>query len=302
MYTSGAAIVAVSAVAILCSTAMSSTIRDDKSDQDYQNLADNAAYSGVGKVFNMPIAGMGSAGSGTLIAPQWVLTAAHMVNTAAFDSTIGFSINNILYNVDSYTYYNSYMGTESGGDLALLHLSTPVYGVTYATLYNGPTADLLGLTGTYVGYGTTGTGSTGNVDAYGTKRAVQNVIDALGNQISGSWPTSTLISDFDAPGSIGASVNRTGLSMPLDFEGLIAKGDSGGAMFVEIDDIIYLAGVISFVGHYDGTPNSNYGDISGTISIADYASWITANVPEPASLAVMSLGGACLLFMHRRHA
>jgi hypothetical protein len=165
----------------------------------------------------------------------------------------------------------------------------------------------LGQVGTAVGFGTTGSGA----DAYraldGKERALQNVIDQLQNQ-------RLFLSDFDNPlNSLGSAL---GSSQPLKLEGLIAPGDSGGGVFINIDSQTYLAGVNSFVGSYDRKPDSSYGDVSGHIRVSAFNDWIDkvtgvdeepaqsildsplnpagstiAPVPEPSTLILLAAAG-----------
>jgi len=185
------------------SAIQASTVISGVSDSLYTSLASDSAYSGVGQLYESASDGT-YCGSATLVSSEWVLTAAHMVTSADSASDITFVINGTTYTADSYTYYSGYDSTTLSGDLALVHLSTAVTdsSVTYATLYSGTTSSLLGQTATYVGYGCTGTGLTGyDSSTYGTKRAVQNVLDCLASSVESTWSSSDLISDFDSPAS-----------------------------------------------------------------------------------------------------
>ena len=67
-------------------TAGAVTMRDDRSETNYINLALQAEYAAVGELTsNGPYSG-----SGTLIAPDWVLTGAHNLVLA---SSVTFTIN-----------------------------------------------------------------------------------------------------------------------------------------------------------------------------------------------------------------
>jgi hypothetical protein len=84
------------------------------------------------------------------------------------------------------------------------------------------------------------------------------------------------------PNNNGSSSNNTiasGSATPLDLEGLIA----GGGVFVTIDGTQYLAGINSFVSCTDINCDSDYGDISGCVSVSSYASWINEQISGYAS-------------------
>ncbi|HEY1489984.1 MAG TPA: trypsin-like serine protease, partial [Verrucomicrobiae bacterium] len=70
-----------------------STIRDDVPDSDYTDLGNSPAYAAVGTFVNS----WGYTGCATLISPDWVLTAAHVL-TAASSGT--FTIGGTSYSSD----------------------------------------------------------------------------------------------------------------------------------------------------------------------------------------------------------
>jgi hypothetical protein len=78
------------ALALLPGPAWAATIRDDVPDLTYLALGANPDFASVGLFVNS----WGYTGSGVLIAPDWVLTAAHNF-TAASSGT--FTINGTAY-------------------------------------------------------------------------------------------------------------------------------------------------------------------------------------------------------------
>ena len=75
------------------------------------------------------------------------------------------------------------------------------------------------------------------------------------------------MSDFDDPRSVDPSQP---LTRPLNLEYQLAKGDSGGALFIGG----LLAGVNSFIDSRDGRTDADYGDISATTRVSSHSNWI----------------------------
>lgn len=257
-----------------------STIRDDQPDSGYLSLGADPAYAAVGSLLiNGAING-----SGTLIAPDWVLTAAHLL-LAANSGT--FTINGVDYTANGFYRNPGWTGgLNNTNDFGLVHLSSSLDAIPPAMLYSGTSE--FGQVGTYVGYGFTGTGLTGYQTALGIqKRAFQNMIDGnFGN------PSIVLGSDFDNPNNPADS--GFGSSIPLLLEGNVAPGDSGGGVFITINSQTYLAGVTSFSADADGTRNSDYGDASGFGRVSAYLPWINSTmsaVPEPSTYGLMIASG-----------
>jgi hypothetical protein len=203
----------------------------------------------------------------------------------------------------------------AGVDLGLVRLSQPITSVTPALLdFSTP---LLGLLGTNVGYGRSGTGLTGMNTNPGTKRAGQNMIDARGGTVTkreggtlleldlnGISPT-VLFQDFDNPTDLVAS--SIGSAIPVAQESLIASGDSGGGLFINVGGVTKLVGVNSFLASLPypldttGT-NADYGDLAGVVSVQSFENWIftVTGVPEPSVVSLLLLGLGGLVLMQRR--
>ena len=262
------------------------TIRDDEPDSDYLALGAQSDFSAVGTF------AANLTGAGTLIAPDWVLTAAHLIIGAGSGT---FTLNDASYTSSQIITDPAWNGNVySGNDFALVHLSSPIAAIPPAMLYTGTSE--FGQVGTFVGYGFTGTGLTGYNTALGNqKRAFQNMIDG-----DFGLPLLVYAADFDNPHDPNAS--GFGSVYPLALEGCVTPGDSGGGVFIQQGSQYYLAGVISTVGYLDGSPNGSYSDASGFGRMSAALPWInsTIAVPEPSSYALFFTSGVALICFSRR--
>ena len=130
----------------------------------------------------------GFSASGTLVSPEWVLTAAHVVDDA---KSLSFIIGGQTYEVDRKIVYPSWNGDLwSGCDIGLVHLVKPVDNIKPAQIYKG--FGELHQTDTVVGFGKTGTVDCGDTKSDGVKRGAQNVISQIENK-------RLLVADCDNP-------------------------------------------------------------------------------------------------------
>jgi hypothetical protein len=288
---------------LIAAPALAGTIRDDRLDTTYRSYGNQSQFAAVGSY------SAGSAfGSFTLIAPQWALTAAHVVDTNLNADLSDDAITGDTLTVGGVTRHaaeaivpvgiNGNRGWDgninAGFDLALVRLDSPITTVTPATLYTS--FQELGKQITSVGFGQSGTGKTGATTSSGIKRAGDNVVDQLFGFSNG---LTALRYDFDEP-SPRTSPNVFGSSAPLDLEYSIAPGDSGGGSFIFEDGQWLLAGVNSGIYNFFNYPgatsnNATYGDGVLLTRVAAYQQFIASNVPELASILIPEPTGMALL-------
>jgi len=152
--------------------------------------------------------------------------------------------------------------------------------------------DEVGQVITIVGYGTIGTGTTGqqpNNDL--TKRMTRNRYDSLGDRINYGG-TQSLIYDFDngtaGNDAFGRILGINDLGLPD--EGTAGQGDSGGPVFVSVNGQLFVAGTTTS-GPQPGNPDNpaivnpavqaGFGTLSHDTRLSFHAAWIDAQSVSP---------------------
>ncbi len=216
------------------------TIRHDREDKRYLEL---------GRQFTS-VCTLGRAGDGTLIASQWIVTAAHVANGVKNRGNIKAKCGNSEYEIEQVFIHPEWvdMGPH---DIALLKLKKPVEDAKPMAVYTN--TDELSQIATIVGHGDTRTGNGGEWINDGKLRAATSKIDRADKQ----WIYLT----FDEP------PNAT------DLEGAPGRGDSGGPAILFIKNMPYVAGISSL-----GTDGKNgpatYGAEDSFVRISSYKAWM----------------------------
>ena len=253
-------------------------------------LAADSPWGGVGS-----LSVNGQLFTATLIAPGYVLTAAHVVGGAApsavrFLAQGGSSFASVASDI---VVHPGYTGSGSGNlpgdpsrhaDLAIIKLAeaAPITLPTYR-IHGGP---LLGQTLSFVSYARSTTLATTGA----------NRVDVVFNDTTGV--AQTYLFDFDGPdlssNRIGAHVLANG-TLGSHVEAGLISGDSGSAAFVQREGQWQLAGINSFAVTFAAGPSTPgaHGTGGGGIVLATHQAWIQSvisPIPEPPSAWLM-LGG-----------
>jgi hypothetical protein len=268
-------------------TASAVVIRSDVKDAKYRVPA-----SAFPALVDMP-----GEGQGVLIAPQWVVTAAHAAPMQMQGMDDEVSIGGVAHKVARVITYPGYKRLPdklvkqalasgdiskvwaflaSSNDIALIELASPVTDVTPVPLYRGNKE--VGMTVELVGKGATGNGTAGQ-DPHSSHRTVlrraYNVI--VGADARYVWYR------FDSPPS----------ALPL--EGVTGSGDSGGPLLIGDGSSRRLVGLASWSRYPSGHPflskwapdrrfvEGLYGEIGCAVRISSYIRWIESVMHAPAS-------------------
>lgn len=224
-------------------------------------------------------------GHGVLIAPQWVLTAAHAIT---WQTDMGMKIEDVTIEgvrrpVERVIVYPGYKSIPQqmiasalktgdaseamnyhlkSNDIALLKLAAPVRDVTPAQLYTGHVQ--VGEVVEIIGKGATGTGLTGFGSTSPHRTALRRAFTRL-SSIQNRWLAYT----FEKPP----------LALPL--EGMAGSGDSGGPVLVNVRGHWQVAALASFKlvnGDARAFRDGTYGTTTYNVRVSYYKPWIDSTV------------------------
>lgn len=256
---------------VVSSTANAIVIRDDVDDSKYRIMA--AEFPAL---VDMP-----GEGHGVLIAPQWVVTAAHAVTWQTEIKQV--VINGVPRDVERLVIHSGYKKPSqalidqalatwdwtlfivllsSSDDIALIKLTEPVTDVSPVTIHKG--SDEFGQTIQIIGKGATANGVSG-YDAHASHRTALRRAYNKVTSADGRW----FCYVFDKP------------SETLPLEGGSGSGDSGGPVLIQSDEQWLLAGLTSWTAPHQGAtkiPFGQYGQISCNVRLSHYKAWVESMI------------------------
>lgn len=232
-------------------------IRHDRSDRD--SLVNEEQWPALTSFFR-------GHGAATLIAPTWLLTAAHVAQSIPTHVPLSVALAGKRYPLARVILHPGYDAAwmardedeedagSSAVDLALVELASPVEQVRPFALYDR--ADEQGYEVLLLGRGEYGNGLRG---ARGTDRALRRVTNRV-DETDSYW----LKLRFDTPpeGTL--------------LEGVCGRGDSGGPAFIQDQHGVWLAGVSSWQQLGD-RPFGTYGCVEHYTRVSRFVDWIRAH-------------------------
>jgi hypothetical protein len=190
-------------------------------------------------------------GTGTLVAADWVLTAAHVAHHLKIGDAVSYQQRD--YRIARIDIHPSWRPQQVNGDIALVRLQQPIADAEIAQLYSA--TDEQGKVLTLVGRGDVGDGLRGVVAGDALLRAAHNQVIASQQQ----W----LQFRFDQ----GAA------ALPL--EGISGPGDSGGPALLRQHGQLWVLGVSAWQdASATDWQEGKYGVIEHYSRVSHYHAWL----------------------------
>ncbi|WP_374012743.1 trypsin-like serine protease [Pseudoxanthomonas koreensis] len=255
----------------LASPASAIVIRHDVDDSKYR-----ITTSEFHALVDMP-----SEGHGVLIAPQWVITAAHTIPLHSELKQV--DINGKPRDVERTVIHAGYkplpqelidhamasgeailivVFLSSSDDIALVKLAEPVTDVVSVALHEDSVRP--GEIVKIIGKGATGNGAAG----YSLGGRNRTELRRAYNEITSAYDR-WFCYRFDEPSS----------ALPL--EGALGNGDSGGPALIQVEDQWLLSGLASWKvieGHVVSAKYGRYDQVTCNVRLSHYADWIESVV------------------------
>ena len=293
--------------------------RGDVNWTSHYQLGNNSGNYKVGEEYpDLSVVGAlisqnGALGTGTLIAPNYVVTAAHVLKNDYYEipessdwefvmySDFGDANSSYKFYVDDIIIHPGWIarqtesnalgdGDEIGVDLAIIRLSRSIPGV-YPARLPSKNDDPLNQRAVIAGFGTLVEGDSGVSNSGNNLRVGgENMIDRSVAQVFKSGVPENHLGgilgiDFDSPDQVhnslksGSSVELLGTgesqAIPLSLEASTAVGDSGGPAFCKTNESWRIHGVVSY-----GTEDSAYGDVTIYTRLASHYDWLLNELPD----------------------
>lgn len=226
-------------------------IRHDRLDRE--SLVDEQRWPGITTFFR-------GSGAASLIAPTWLLTAAHVARSIPPDGHFSVELGRKPYPIARAILHPTFdpqwetedeINEHDIVDLALAELQMPVENITPFELYTR--SDEQGQELLLLGCGESGKGMPGRRSFDRALRQVTNQVD----EANAYW----LKFCFDAPPA------------GTYLEGVCGRGDSGGPAFIQHNNRLLLAGVSSWQ-RTEGRPMGTYGCVEHYARVSCFLEWI----------------------------